>query len=208
MMEYRSVGNRCAVLLDSFQLPISRKEALAILVNKGFAVMAVDIVGFARQCVGHSEYRRGARLSEAPRIVDCSSFVKWLYAQRGIWLPRRSIQQRGLGEAINFGEIDSGDLVFVSGWIDYYIDNPAEGVGHVGVATGDGTVIHASNPLEKVTETPLQRFVGRTRFRGARRYVPRDHEVLTLEIPPHREVETAEDIKWVILQSLPKRVKP
>lgn len=204
-MEYRAVGNRCAVNLDSLHLPISREEALAMLGRKGFALVEVDIIVLARQCIGTSQYRRGARLFEAPAIVDCSSFVKWLYGMRGIWLPRRSIQQCEFGETVGLDdELVAGDVVFVSGWINYYRDNPADGVGHAGIATGDGTVIHAADRKAGVVETPLYRFVGKAKFRGARRYIPDGAEVLTLETPTNREVEIADDIKWIILQSLPK----
>ena len=204
-MEYRAVGNRCAVILDSLHLPISREETLITLSHKGFTLIEVDIITLARQCIGTSQYRRGAKPSEAPAIVDCSSFMKWLYAMRGIWLPRRSIQQRELGEAINLDELVAGDVVFVSGWIDYYHDDPANGVGHVGIATGDGTAIHAADRKANVVETPLDKFVGKTKFRGARRYIPKDVEILTFETPLNREVEIADDIRWIILQSLPKK---
>ena len=201
-MEYRAVGNRCAVILDSLYLPISREETLAILNHKGFVLVEVDIVALARQCISTSQYRRGARFSEAPMTVDCSSFIKWLYAKRGIWLPRRSIQQRELGETVNLDELIAGDSVFVSGRVDYYHDDPANGVGHVGIATGDGTVIHAANREVGVVEDSLGEFVGKTKFRGARRYVPKDVEVLTLEIQVDREVEIADDLRWIVLQSL------
>ena len=202
-MEYRAVGNRCAVILDSLHLPISREEALAILNHKGFVLVEVDIIALARQCIGISQYRRGARPSEAPTVVDCSSFIKWLYAQRGIWLPRRSIQQRELGEVVNLDELVAGDAVFISGRIDYYHDDPANGVGHVGIATGYGTVVHAADRKVNVVESPLDKFVGEAKFRGARRYIPQNVEVLTFETPLNREVEVADDIKWIILQQLP-----
>lgn len=204
-MEYRAVGNRCAVILDSLHLPISHEETLIMLSHKGFTLVEVDIIALARQCVDTSQYHRGAKPSEAPAIVDCSSFMKWLYAMRGIWLPRRSIQQRELGEAVNLDELTAGDVVFVSGWIDYYHDDPANGVGHVGIATGDGTVVHAANRKANVVETSLDKFVGKTKFRGARRYIPKGVEVLTFETPLNREVEIADDIRWIILQSLPKK---
>ena len=202
-MEYRAVGSRCAVILDSLHLPISREEALAILNHKGFVLVEVDIIALARQCIGTSQYRRGARPSEAPAVVDCSSFIKWLYAQRGIWLPRRSIQQRELGEVVNLDELVAGDAVFISGRIDYYHDDPANGVGHVGIATGYGTVVHAADRKVNVVESPLDKFVGETKFRGARRYISQNVEVLTFETPLNREVEVADDIKWIILQQLP-----
>ena len=204
-MEYRSVGNRCAIILDYLHLPISREEALTELSRKGFTVVEVDIIALARQCIGTSQYRRGARLSEAPTVVDCSSFVKWLYARRGIWLPRRSIQQRELGEVINIDELVAGDLVFISGWIDYYHDDPANGVGHVGIVTSDKTVIHAADRKTNIVENPLDKFVSGNKFRGARRYIPKGKEVITLETPLNREIEIADDIRWIILQSLPKK---
>lgn len=204
-MEYRAVGNRCAVILDSLHLPTSREETLIMLGHKGFTLVEVDIIALARQCIDTSQYRRGAKPSEAPAIVDCSSFMKWLYAMRGIWLPRRSIQQRELGEAVNLDELVAGDIVFVSGWIDYYHDDPANGVGHVGIVTGDRTVVHAADRKANVVETPLDKFIGKAKFRGARRYIPKDVEVLTFETPLNREVEIADDVRWIILQSLPKK---
>lgn len=200
-MEYRAVGNRCAVNLEGLNLPISREETLTILGRKDFRIVEVDVVALARQCVGVSQYRRGARIREAPKVFDCSSFVKWLYGQRGVWLPRRSIQQREMGETVSLDEVVAGDVVFTSGWIDYYFDDPKDGVGHVGLATGEGTIIHAANRRVGVVESPLDDFVHKG-FRGARRYIPQGAEVLTLEVPPEREVEIADDLRWIVLQSL------
>ncbi len=202
MKEYRAVGNRCAVDLDIFKPPISKEHALLFLQKKGFRQIEVDLIGMARMLIGRSQYRRGARLYEAPDVVDCSSLIKWLYAQRGIWLPRRSIQQRELGESIDPCNLISGDVVFVSGWIDYYRDDPANGVGHVGIYTGEGTVIHAANEKINLVESSLNKFISGNRFRGARRYVPSGQEVITLETPVRREVETSDDIRWIILQSI------
>lgn len=205
-MEYRAVGRRCAIAIDSLCLPISRQEALEFLVSKNFKVTNINLIELARRCVGVSKYKRGAKLNEAPTIVDCSSFTKWLYAQRGIWLPRRSIQQRAYGEAINITDLAQGDLIFTSGAIDYYDSDPAEGVGHVGIATGEGTVIHAANPQFNVIESPVDAFTERNKLRGARRYIPTGTEVLTLEVPTEIEVEVADDLKWIILQSLPETI--
>jgi cell wall-associated NlpC family hydrolase len=199
---YRAVAGRCAVDLSSMKLPISKMETLAILEKAGFEVLTVDLIVLARQCIGKSLYRRGAKPSQAPDIVDCSSFVKWLYVQRGIWLPRRSIQQREIGQGVGLDQVRIGDLVFGSGPINYYIDDPSDNVGHVGIATADSTVIHAAKQKVGVVESPLSSFADETQFRGARRYIPEDREVLTLSIPPEREVETEDDIKWIILQSL------
>ncbi len=201
-MEYRAVKNRCAVNLKSLQLPISEKKTLTILQNKGFKVLEIDMVALARKCVKISKHHRGARLLEAPTIVDCSSFIKWLYGQRGIWLPRRSIQQRNFGRAVSTKEIIAGDVLFTSGWINYYQHDPSDGVGHVGIATGEGTVIHATNKTLNVIESPIETFIDETKFRGAKRYIPKDQTVLTLETPENRDVEIDDDIRWIVLQSL------
>jgi len=203
-MEYRAVGRRCAVDMDSLQLPISREETLSILAAKKFKVVEVDIISQARSCIGVSLYRRGARLFEAPATFDCSGFIKWLYGQSGVWLPRRSIQQRQLGEIVEISQVTAGDAVFVSSWTDYYINDPADGVGHVGIATVEKTVIHAANRQAGVIESSFEEFVGVGKFRGVRRYIPQDRYVVILETPVGREVETADDVRWIVLQSLSK----
>lgn len=201
-MEYRAVKNRCAVNINSLQLPISENQAITILTNKGFKIINTNIIAWARSCVGKSLYRRGAKTMEAPGIVDCSSLIKWLYGQCGIWLPRRSIQQLGIGKQVDTNEICAGDVIFISGLINYYHDDPNDGVGHVGIATGEGTVIHAANKKQGIIESSLENFTNGTKLRGVRRYIPKDQNIITLEAPTNREVETADDIRWIILQSL------
>ncbi|MES2059422.1 MAG: NlpC/P60 family protein [Patescibacteria group bacterium] len=176
-------------------------EALLILEKKGFKLVEVDAIALARGCIGSSKYRRGAKADEAPAVVDCSSFIKWLHSLRGIWLPRRSIQQRELGATIEFDKIQAGDVVFVSGAIDYYLHDPDDGVGHVGIATGDGSVVHAANSKLHVVESSLDDFVG-SKFRGAKRFGICDESVLTFKVPESRDVEIADDLRWIILQSL------
>lgn len=201
-MTFRAVNSRCAVRLQDLRLPLTPKETIYLLNQNGFKIINVDLLELARQCVARSKYQRGARSSQAPALVDCSSFVKWLYGQRGIWLPRRSIQQREFGQPIALDSIREGDLVFTAGRINYYFDDPRDGVGHVGIATNCQTIIHAANRKAGVIESPLNKFTSAD-FRGARRYIACNSEVLTLAIPPNREVESSDDIRWIILQSLP-----
>lgn len=200
-MEYRAVGNRCAVDLSTLNLPITQIEALSILENKGFNKIDIDVVQESYNLIGNAIYQRGAKPSQAPKIVDCSSFVKWIYSRRGIWLPRRSIQQRDLGEHIEINDIQSGDVVFISGYIDYYNNDPNDGVGHVGIATGKDTIIHAANKNVHVVESTLAALIGNN-LRDVRRYMPTESEVIIFETPVEREVEISDDIRWIVLQSL------
>lgn len=137
-MQYRVVGNRCAVILDELCLPISREKTLAILRKNNFVIL----------------------------------------------------------------EVDAGDVIFVSGRINYYYDDPSYGVGHVGVATGEETVIHAANSNIGVVESSIVEFLGEDNFRGARRYIPKDAEVITFETPLNSGIETSDDFRWIILQSI------
>ncbi len=203
-IQYRSVGRRCAVDMAALDAIGQREEVISLLALKSFQVVEIDLTELARERVALSTYRRGARLSEAPEVVDCSDLTKWLYGERGIWLPRRSIQEREMGEAVVFSDVKAGDLVFASGRIDYYFDDPADGVGHVGIATNENTVIHAVNRIAGVVESPLDEFAPPEKFRGARRIIPDGREIITLITPPEREVETSDDIRWILLQLIPK----
>lgn len=200
-MEHRAVGNRVSVDLDALKLSISNEEAINLLQRFGFVVLEVRLIELARACIGYSRYKRGARFGESPHIVDCSSFTKWLYAQKGYWLPRFAIQQRARGVYTRYSDTSSGDLVFVSGYIDRYEINPKDGVGHVGIATGEGSVIHAGGSKTGVIETALEEFAPPVLFRGVRRYVQDNSSNVTLGIPSKYDVETADDVKWIILQS-------
>lgn len=209
---YRAVGSRCAVDLGRLLILGANEEKRAAIAALGCAVVSdapiVAAIAAARSCVGRSAWRRGASLREAPGVVDCSSFTKWCFVQIGIWIPRRSIQQRDWvgngGHVVNDrDDVRPGDLVFVSGWRDYFETDPTNGVGHVGIVTGDQTVIHAANSKLGVIESPLDDFLYLDRFRGARRMIQTGTTVLVLETPPDREVETEDDLRWMILQRVP-----
>lgn len=204
-MYFRAVGTRCAVDINALHLPISDEMALTILMQKGFQLVNVDVVMLARSRVGKSTYRRGARTHEGPDTFDCSSLMKWLYAQKGIWLPRRSIQQRQACIRVATDQLIAGDLVFTSGYIDYFDTDPGDGVGHVGLATGSSTIIHAANSKVGIIESPIETFVGNDAFRGIGRIIPAAMDVRTFACPVGREIESSDDIRWVILQNLPHR---
>ncbi|MEK6896092.1 MAG: NlpC/P60 family protein [Nanoarchaeota archaeon] len=201
MVSYRAVGDRCAVHFPSINLPISQNKALEMLAQRGFERLTVDIIALGRKLIGNSVYKRGARMYEAPDTLDCSSLTKWLYAQQGIWIPRRSIQQREHGVRVSPEEVMRGDLLFTSGHIDYYLTNSQDGVGHVGIVTGEGTVIHAANKMEGIIETQIEKFINNSP-RGATRVIPVGYEVVTLKTPQNREIEISEDIRWILLQNL------
>lgn len=201
-MMYRAVGDRVAVCLADLGLPLADHEVMRVLVANRFRQIIVDQEALAREWIGRAYYERGSHPNRAPDVVDCSSFTKWLYAERGIWLPRRSIQQCEEGVAVELDTLCAGDLVFLSlGRYNFYIDDPDDGVGHVGYVTEQGTIIHATWHGRTVRECSLDDFL-RKPFRGAVRIVPIDREIITLQIPADQFVETSDDLKYIVLSLL------
>ena len=91
--------------------------------------------------------------------IDCSAFTRAVYAGFGVYLPDDPALQFGYGRPV-YGPPRAGDLVF--------FDEGGYGISHVGIATGRGTVIHASNWWGYVTETRLEYLYG---YAGARRLI-------------------------------------
>ena len=198
-MIYEAAGNLCAVNFKELQLPISDEQALEILLNLGFEKQDVDIIALAYGCIDLSQYKRGATIDMAPKVVDCSTFISWLYSQKGVKLPRYSIDQRDrLSIVIDEENLQPGDLVFTSGRFNYYWNDPTDGVGHVGIYTGNNTVIHAAGPEVGVIEDPFTPFAKNSR--GIRRVIDDFDSVVTIKSPPSRVVGDSQEFRWIILQ--------
>ncbi|HKH10411.1 MAG TPA: C40 family peptidase [Rubrobacter sp.] len=81
--------------------------------------------------------------------LDCSGFTSAVYADLGVSLPDDPAAQYAYGVP---SEAAAGDLVF--------FDEAGYGISHVGIATGYGTVIHASTYYGTITETPISQVPG------------------------------------------------
>ena len=89
------------------------------------------VLGVAEKYLG-TPYCRGG---QSPRCFDCSGFVKYIHAQKGIDLPRTSHEQYKATKKISKSEAVPGDLVFFHYRNGY--------VYHVGIYVGDGKVLHS-----------------------------------------------------------------
>ncbi len=201
---YRGAFNRIAVDFSVFDLPFDRTEALKRLRAFGIHPVEADLSMTARLRIGETRYQRNALMFEAPIIMNCSGFIKWLFGFSGIWLPRRTVQQQAYAIPILKPPFRAGDLVFRTGPINYYRDDPADNIGHVGLRTENETVIHAIGE-HGVVEQSLKDFVGSFQYRGCRRIIPL-HGLTILRLPPERinDIETSEDILWLLRTTLPK----
>lgn len=96
--------------------------------------------------------------ANGPSSYDCSGFVKAVYSEFGIDLPRRSIEQglSGFGIPIDLRYLRMGDIIYFH----------MEGGGyphHIGIYIGRGLFVHASSGKG----VDIDRLEGRWR-RGAR----------------------------------------
>ena len=91
------------------------------------------------------------RLGGASRSgIDCSGLTMLVYQKFGIELPHDVEEQYNYGSRVSTPR--AGDLVF--------FDEHGRGISHVGIATGRGTIVHASDRLHRVTETRIERIKG------------------------------------------------
>lgn len=196
---FRAVDSRCAADLAEFALPYAIEERLRILTEDfGCRPRADETMELARSLIGNSEYLYTATVDQAPGgKVDCSSFVKWLYAERGIWIPRNAYEQAQVGNPVAVEFLEPGDLVFARGTYPHATSNHPEGVGHVGIVSDRETVIHATGP--GVIETDLVTFAkDEDRLRGVRRIIPRPATTVTFETPEELRIERSVDFYWLL----------
>nr|WP_243735051.1 C40 family peptidase [Paenibacillus turpanensis] len=96
--------------------------------------LKIRLVLDARKYLG-TPYKFGADYGQT-RTFDCSSFMKTIYSENGIRLPRKSIDQAKQGKYVSKSKLEVGDLVFFT--------TPSSGnkIGHVGIYVGNGQMIH------------------------------------------------------------------
>lgn len=96
--------------------------------------LRVSLVLEARQYLG-TPYLFGAKYGQTATF-DCSSFMKTVFAQYDIDLPRVSRNQAKEGTYVSRSDLQVGDLVF------FTTKDSGGKIGHVGMYTGDGMMIH------------------------------------------------------------------
>ncbi len=97
-----------------------------------------DILSLGQSQLG-TPYQWGGA---SPGGFDCSGLVQWLYAQRGINVPRTTYQQIGFGAPVQLNNLLPGDVIFLS--------PTQQGPDHEVMYVGGGNVIEAPHTGEKV----------------------------------------------------------
>lgn len=140
------------------------------------------VVSRARALIGQATYLRLAQSSQAPAVVNCLTLVVWAYRPTGLNLPE-TLALIDLGEEVPLEDLAIGDLVFTAGW-QAYLNHVRYGeIGHVGIATGEGTVVHATRRVRQarsgVYEDSLEDFIAGDSFRVARQLLTPESRLLS-----------------------------
>ncbi len=92
---------------------------------------------------------------------DCSGFVRYVYQQHGVPMPRAVREQFQVGQSIKRDRLEPGDLVFFS--------TVAPGASHVGIMIGGDQFIHAPSERGVVRVENLGAQYWASRYLGAKR---------------------------------------
>ena len=96
--------------------------------------LRVAICDYAKQFIGTRYVWGGNSLTNG---IDCSGFVKQVYAKFGYYTPRVSRDMARTYKKISISELKPGDLVFYGNVSSNYIN-------HVAMYIGNGQIIHSS----------------------------------------------------------------
>lgn len=122
-------------------------------------------------------YRYGGANPETG--FDCSGFVRWVYGQYGISLPRRSGDMMALGSSVPRKDLRPGDLVFFG---------KRKTITHVGIYTGDDKYIHSPRSGKSIQESNIDDRGRGEYYVGARRL---------LKNPGSNNISDKQKMAWV-----------
>ena len=124
--------------------------------TEGLAAERRKVLMTAEQWLG-SPYRYGG---SSMKGTDCSGFVRSVFQEAGVLLPRTSSEQANAGSRVATSMVQPGDLLF--------FNTTGSGVSHVGISLGNEGFIHASTSRGVIVSS-LQEAYYKNRFLFARR---------------------------------------
>lgn len=95
-----------------------------------------------------------------PNGFDCSGFIRYVFAQAGVYLPRAADEQYEVGQSVSYSRLQPGDTVFFTTY--------EAGASHSGIYLGNGKFISATSSRGVVVDRIDSGYWG-ARYLGARR---------------------------------------
>lgn len=124
-----------------------------------------SVVDFSKTLVG-SPYKYGGT---TPQGFDCSGFVQYVFAQKGISIPRIPIEMAKISERVELKNVKPGDLVYFKG-----SDKNSDLIGHVAIVlennNGKIKMIHATTSKGVIINDFDEYDYWKTRFLFATRF--------------------------------------
>lgn len=121
---------------------------------------ADQVIAKALSLKGITHYKYG--VNQAPTLMDCSAFVKYVYSFFGVNMKWGTRFQKDAGTYVAKANLKKGDLVFLR------VGSSKE-IGHVGIYAGNGQFIHNSPSGDGVMTSSLTSGYWSTRYVTARR---------------------------------------
>jgi cell wall-associated NlpC family hydrolase len=135
-----------------------QKKLLATLNKRRFD----NIIDDAKKYLG-GKYVWGGT---GPKGFDCSGYIKYLYKQKGIELPRTAYQQSKVGKLVKRDELKKGDLLFFLTDKKRHIP-----ITHVGMYIGNDKFIHAASKKKGIIISSLTKSKYNRYFVKAKRII-------------------------------------
>ena len=129
------------------------------LSNNSASSIPAQIVSNAKKHLG-TPYVWGGN---APGGFDCSGFTQYIFKQSGLSLPRTTTEQYQIGTYVEKSALQPGDLVFLA-------NTYRDGISHVGIYIGNGSMIHASSS-KGITISSLSSSYYMQHYYGSRRVI-------------------------------------
>lgn len=123
--------------------------------------VALDYIG--------ASYKYGGN---EPASIDCSAFVKRVFSEVNIKLPRTSREQFEFGVFVPLEQLSEGDLLFFK---------RKKRIGHVGIYIGDNMFIHAAGKGKGVIISSIDSPYFKKSFVGAKRLFIKNSEKTSLD---------------------------
>lgn len=208
----RASERRLAINFKALGISEHRHEIMDTLMQAGCDFTSHEgWITWLRSMKPSPEFKYYAAQDLFPQVASCSSLTKGLYGMFGIQIGRSLMEQLNEGMPVpvkpDYSNVQEGDLVFKKGSLAEFEITIFEESGHenavvhVGIATGNGTVMHMRGRGENpgLEEIPIRDYV-KPGNAEIRRYVPDWKQVDIFVLSEAIDWERSTDARTALLK--------